>query len=272
MSIHADFHMHSLFSGDGKAPMEQMIKAAIQKGMTEICFTEHHDIDFPVSAECPEGYFSLNTDSYLYDLLSLRNQYQDRIRINFGVELGLGVNIWKKLVRYMKDYEFDFVIGSSHLAHGKDPYDPSYFAGRSEEEAYGEYFSSIAENIKRFQNFDVYGHLDYVVRYGPNRDNNYRYENYKDFIDPILALLVTYGKGLEINTAGLSYGLKHAHPVPEILTRFRELGGDIITIGSDAHTPEQIGYAFDYAADLLKDCGFKYFCTFQNRLPEYHKL
>ncbi len=272
MSITADFHMHSSYSGDSDTPMEQMIEQAISIGMKQICFTEHQDYDYPPSDEIPADYFLVNTDAYLYDLLRYKEKYASQIQILFGIELGLQPHLMREHARYIKSFDFDFVIGSSHVCNGRDPYFPSFYEGRPEEEAYREYFESILENIKKFKNFDVYGHLDYVVRYGPNKDAEYTYEKYQDIFDKILKLLLENEKGLEINTGGLKYGLKETNPSIAILKRYRELGGEIITVGSDAHVPSYIGYEFEKAAEILKECGFSYYTTFQNRLPEFHKL
>ncbi len=272
MAITADYHMHSSFSGDSDTPMEQMIEQAIAAGMKRICFTEHQDFDYPASPDTPEGFFTVNTDSYLYDLLKFREKYVEQIQVCFGIELGLQPHLVKEHARFIKAYDFDFVIASSHVCGGRDPYYPEFYEDRPEEEAYREYFQSVLENIRKFKNFDVYGHLDYVVRYGPAKDREYTYEKYRDIFDAILELLLEHEKGLEINTGGLKYGLREANPCTAILKRYRQLGGEIITVGSDAHTPQYIGYEFDKAADFLKECGFSYYTTFQNRLPEYHRL
>ena len=126
--------------------------------------------------------------------------------------------------------------------------------------------------IKKFKNFDVYGHLDYVVRYGPNRDADYTYAKYRDLLDSILKLLIEEGKGIEINTGGLKKGLRDLHPCTDIVKRYKELGGEIITIGSDAHDTANLAYGFDRAEALLKECGFKRFCTFEKLQPVWHEL
>lgn len=272
MAICADYHLHSSFSGDSDAPMEDMIKEAIRLGLKQICFTEHQDFDYPPTPDIPADFFLVNTDSYLYDLLGYKEKYAKQIDIRFGIELGLQPHLMRQQAVYVKSYDFDFVIGSSHICERMDPYYPSFYEGRSEEEAYRSYFSSILENIKKFKNFDVYGHLDYVVRYGPNKDREYTYEKYRDIFDAILSLLLENEKGIELNTGGLKYGLKEANPCMGILCRYREMGGELITVGSDAHKPAHIAYSFEKAADMLKECGFSYYATFQNRLPEYHKL
>lgn len=273
MPITADYHVHSYFSGDSDTPMEQMIQSAIARGLKHICFTEHQDFDFPYEmTKDKPGMWDLNADSYLYELLSMRDKYESQIKIHFGVELGMQPQCVRKNLIFAREHEYDFIIASSHICNGIDPYYPAFYEGRSEEEAYREYFESILTNVKLYNNFDVYGHLDYVVRYGPNKDKNYSYEAYKDVIDPILSYLIENEKGIEINTAGLVKGLNNPNPSKDIIKRYRELGGEIITIGSDSHMPDTLGAHFDKAAEILTDCGFKYYCVFEKRIAEFLKL
>lgn len=272
MAITADFHLHSSFSGDSTEPMEHMIAGAHKKGLTHICFTEHMDINYPVSETTPAGTFLVNTDSYLYDLARFQDACKDSLRILFGIELGLQPHLSKALAAYTHAYEFDFIIGSTHVADGKDPYYPAFYENRSEEEAYREYFESVIENIKKCSHFDVFGHLDYVVRYGPEKDKHYSYAKYQDLFDTMLTLLLEKEKGIELNTGSLRSGTKDVSPCREVLKRYRELGGEIITIGSDAHCAKDIAADFHLASEILSDCGFHYYCIFEKRLPEYRKL
>lgn len=272
MAITADYHLHSYFSGDSSAPMEEMIKKGISLGLKTMCFTEHMDLDYVYENPEDNGMFELNTDSYLYELATLKSKYEGQIKLLFGVELGVQPQLRRELALYAKSFPFDFIIASSHLCNGRDPYYPAFYEGRSDEEAYLEYFSSILGNLRAFDNFDVYGHLDYVVRYGKTKDENYRYETYRDVLDQILTTLLEKEKGIEVNTSAIGYRLKELNPCTDIIRRYRELGGEIITIGSDAHTPENIARGFDRAAGVLSSCGFKYYATFENRMPEFHRL
>lgn len=272
MTVFSDSHVHSAYSGDGKATIDEMVQKAVSLGMKQICFTDHNDFDYPYREGDRPDMFLLNADACLFDILRAREKYGNKIKILFGVELGLAPEVKRKNLILAKSYDFDFIIGSSHLCHTKDPYYPDFYEGREEKAAYREYFESILENVSGYTQYDVYGHLDYVVRYGPSKDSAYTYDKYKDILDQILLLLLENEKGLEINTGGLKYGLRETNPSIAILKRYRQLGGEIITAGSDAHVPEYISYEFQKAADILKDCGFTYYTTFQNRLPEYHKL
>ncbi len=272
MSITTDCHLHTSFSGDSDTPMEEMIIQGIHLGLTQMCFTEHNDFDYPATENDPPGKFEVNPDAYLYDFLKLREKYADRITLRFGAELGLQPQLVLRNDIFVKEHDYDFIIASSHICHGQDPYYPSFYEGRAQSEAYLEYFESILENLKCYSNFDVYGHLDYVVRYGPHKDEGYCYEVYRDVFDRILEQIISMEKGIEINTAPLAKGMRDMNPCTGVLRRYRELGGEIITVGSDAHTPAQIAHAFDRAADVLKDCGFRYYATFEKRNPTFHKL
>ena len=144
-----------------------------------------------------------------------------------GIEVGLQPHITEINRKAVTGHPFDFVIGSSHVVHGIDPYYPKYYEGRSEKTAYREYFESILENLNTYSDFDVYGHLDYVVRYGPDRNRFYTYEAYADIIDEILRKLISMGKGIEVNTAGFKYGLGHPNPTEAVLfTLSRTRGRD----------------------------------------------
>lgn len=272
MPITADCHLHSSYSGDSDTPMESMVLKGIEAGLDTMCFTEHNDFDYPEYTGLPSDYFLLNTDSYLYDLANLKEKYAGQIRLLFGLELGLQPEAMRQNAVYAKSYDFDFIIGSSHICHGKDPYYPGFFDIQDKESSIREYFVSILENIRKFSNFDVYGHLDYVVRYAPGQDEGYAYEAYRDILDQILRLLLEKGKGIELNTGGLKKGMHDIHPCTGILKRYRELGGETITIGSDAHKPEDIADSFPLAAEKLKECGFRYYCVYEKRTPEFHKL
>lgn len=263
-----DYHLHSSFSGDSEAAPEDMIQKAVSLGMKQMCFTDHYDMDYPDEPEL----FLFDVDAYFAKMSELKEQYKDRIKICTGIELGLQPHLQNRCRKFVCDYPFDFVIGSSHVVNHMDPYYPQYFEGRSESECYQEYFQSILDNLNVFDDFDVYGHIDYIVRYGPDKNLHYSYERYRNVLDAILHTCIQKGIGLEINTGGIAYGLGTTNPHPDILKRYRELGGEIITIGSDAHTPERLGYEFGQAGTILRDCGFRYYTVFENRKPVYIPL
>ena len=205
---------------------------------------------------------------YAASVCALREKYRDQIDLCIGVELGLRPYLSGRHHSLIFSYPFDFVIGSIHLVNNRDPYFPSYFEGRDESDAYLEYFQCALQNLRAYSNFDTFGHLDYVVRYGPNQNRFYSYERYREILDEILRTLIRRDIGLEINTGGYRHGLEEPNPCREIIKRYRELGGRIITFGSDAHDPLFLGYQFDRAAALAKECGFTSYYIFRRRKPQ----
>lgn len=266
--IHSDYHIHTCFSGDCEFPPEQIAKSAIKKGLKEICITDHQDFDFIAD----DILYEINAHDYYKKIQELSIKYKNQITIKTGIEMGLEPDKSHKIDLFLKSEDFDFVIGSSHLINGFDPYYPDYFIGKTDEEAFLEYFESILKNLEVCNNFDVYGHLDYVVRYAPNQHKFYSYNRFKDIIDNILSKIISLNKGIEINSGSLRYGLPFPNPCTEIIKRYKELGGEIITIGSDAHNPKDIAHNFKLINDILLNCGFKYCCNFTKRKPIFIKL
>lgn len=265
MSVTYDYHLHSHFSGDCDVPPDQMIEKAIFIGMKGLCFTEHHDPDYPDYGID----FLLDFRPYFEKMEELKSRYGNRIWIGAGMEFGIMPHLPSLLEELQNTYSFDFIIASMHFVDGKDPYYPDFFEGRSERESYERYFSYQYETLKKFSpaSYDTLGHMDFVVRYGPNKNKFYSYEAYAEYLDPILKHLIENGKCLEVNTGGFKYGLGEPNPCVGILKRYRQLGGELITIGSDAHEPRYLGYDFFRAAALLTDLGFRYYTVFQQRMP-----
>lgn len=266
--IKADFHLHTDFSTDSDTPMERMIEQGIQLGLDILCFTDHIDLDY----DSTNSKFIFDLEEYFKRISEYKEKYKKQISLRYGMEFGLQKHLGTALQEYGKKYPFDFIIGSSHLVRGKDPYYPEFFVSRSEEAAYREYFVSILENLEHISGFDIYGHLDYIVRYGPNKAQNYSYKKYSDVLDEILKQILAKNLGLEVNTGGYSNGLAFPNPHPDILKRYQELGGEIVTIGSDAHTPLSLAKHFHLAEEILKSCGFRYYTVFQERKPSFLPL
>lgn len=266
--IICDFHNHTIFSADSDTTPEKMIERAIELGLQYFCMTDHMDLDFPYE----EFDFTFDVPAYLKEHEELRGRYGDRITLLSGIELGLQPGLRKDLTKLLADYKFDFVIGSSHIVDRLDPYFPEYWQNRSEESGILRYFETILENVADFDDIDVYGHIDYIVRYAPNKATHYSYRKYGEILEEILKTLISKNIGLEINTAGFKYGLGFPNPHMDILKRYRELGGEIITVGSDGHVPEHLAYDFHKVPEILKTCGFDYYTIFKERKPEFIKL
>ncbi len=262
--ITADLHTHTSFSTDSGESLLNAAASAEKKGLKTLCVTEHMDFDYP------GGEFVLDTRAYKEELMRVRELFEGRVEILFGVELGLADYLAPRLSEYLSGWDFDFVIGSAHLVDGEDPYYPEYFDGYGDKNGLLRYFECELADLCAFKEFDVFGHLDYAVRY--SKSKTYAPKDFVEVTDEILRELVKGGRGIELNTAGLKNGLGFAHPHADILKRYRELGGRIITVGSDAHRAEDIAYSFEDAREILINAGFEYYAVFRKRKPELLRL
>lgn len=271
--IKCDYHMHSSFSGDSDEPIEKMIEKSIDFGLENICFTEHYDPYFPCYLPGEDGMFDLNEKAYMDKADILRkSSYRERINLNFGIELGMYPGIYGIGKSIIDANPYDFVICSSHTALKQDPYQPDYWEGKSVISGATDYFNEILENVNNFTDFDVYGHMDYCMRYVDATDEDKNILNYYDIFKEIFTILVNNGKGIEINSNGLRSRLKEFNPSPDILRLYKECGGEIITFGSDAHCAERIASYNKEAEELLKSLGFKYYTIFSERKPSFISL
>lgn len=264
----SDFHVHTNFSKDSTAPVKAQIEQAIKLGMEEICITDHLDYDVAGGKDD----YPLDLDAYIPYMEEMKQLYSGRIRVNTGIGLGLQLHIKDYLEGIAADYPWDFVIGSSHFIDNLDPFYPPFYEGRTERQAYERYFEVTLLRAQQLDCYDSFGHLDYVVRYGPNQNRNYNYQSYREYIDPILKAIIDHGKGIECNTGGFKYGLGQTNPCEDILKRYRELGGELLTIGSDSHKTEYLGHHFDQIKSMLQRCGFRYYTVYHNRQPKFIKV
>lgn len=271
--IFPDYHFHTSFSSDCNTSLTDIIAFAKKEGMTSLCVTDHFDMDFPVRRDEPHMDFQLDMKEYYKTYQYLQHQLGEAFDLRIGVELGIMPSTTKKLTAFVKENpQLDFIICSLHLVDNKDPYYPDFFEGKTDEEAYLGYFETLLHCVKEFQDFNVCGHLDYVVRYGATKAANFHIGDYADIFSELFRILVENGKGIEINTGSLYRGLSFPHPHPDILQMYKDAGGEIVTIGSDAHDVSHIGYGFDVARSVLLEKGFRYYTTFKNQQPTFHKI
>lgn len=269
--IRFDTHLHTAYSTDSDTDVMVQIKKAEQLGLEGICITDHMDYDFPPEAlEHPvDGIpFCFDVDTYWEDL----QQTQSKVKITLlrGVECGLQAteSVIEKNENLVSHKAWDYVIGSLHLVEKRDPYYPSFWADRNPVHCIEEYFNSMLENIQRFSDFDALGHMDYVVRYAP-QSFCYEVKQYMDVIDAILQLLIKKDIALEVNTSGWKTTGRCQNPHFDILRHYVSLGGELLTIGSDAHTPEYISYRFSDLPAILKKAGLRQYCVYHKRKPVF---
>lgn len=251
----SDYHVHSNFSFDSEESPDNIVSRAIELGMPCIAITDHQDFNWPVEGEFPY----IDFDNYFSTLDELSSKYEDKIKIIKGIELGLVEDAKSQCQNLIKNNAFDFVIGSCHIVDNMDPYYSGFWKNRKDLDAFELYFKTLLNGIKSFDRFDTLGHMDYIVRYSPNKDTNYSVLDYRDIIDEILTLIISKNIKLEINTANLAKGFSFPNPHTDIIKRYKELGGEYVTVGSDAHTAENIGYGFDVAEEIIKNFNLNIF-------------
>ncbi len=261
-----DYHMHSNFSNDSKTDMEDMIKKSIDLGLKEICFTDHVDYDLDTDDD-----WGIDYNKYFEKLNYLTDKYKDKISVKKGIELGLQRQIIDRCSHDINSYPFDFVICSQHALDKCDLYYGNFFIDKTQHEAYEKYFSELYHIVKNFKDYSVLGHLDLVKRYG-KFDNVLEDKYFSEIIEAILMQAIYDGKGIEVNTSCYRYKLPDLTPSRYILNLYKDLGGEILTTGSDSHTPSQVAYKFDYLYPHLKELGFKYISKFDKMNPEFIKL
>ena len=256
--IYWDTHVHSLFSGDSKSPVEQMMAGGKERGLSGMIFTDHLDWNYPNEP----GLFDLDYYAYIDTLKKLANENTD-IEIGAGVELGIQPHLKNRLREFLQKLSFDFVIGSVHVVNGSDPYYPEFFSNRSADDAYAEYFACVRDIVKDYKEYDSLGHLDYVVRYGLKNKGpiggRMSFMRHREAIEEILSYVIKYGKSLEVNTGSFRYGMSEPNPSYDIMKLYYEMGGRAITIGSDAHDPTHVADHFSDVCDRLKSIGFTHY-------------
>lgn len=259
-----DFHMHSRVSFDGHDTGEAMALAGRSAGLKEICFTDHLDYD-PLGKM---GILAFETQAYndAYDGLQVPG-----ITIRRGMEFGMTPDNMDQLAADLQRRPFDLVLGSIHFVDGFDVYFEEYWAEKTIFQAERRFLEATLECVSNHDDFDVLAHLTYIAKtHCHPAPRPVRYEDHRDLLDEILRTLARKGKGLEVNTSGVDRAGDYL-PGAEYLRRFRELGGSIVTVGSDAHRAERVGQYCMEACRMAKDI-FGHVCTFDGREPVFHKL
>ncbi len=255
-----DYHMHTTVSFDGHNSGLAMAQAAAARGLTEICFTDH--IDYT-----PEMDMVFDTAVYNaeYDGLEVPG-----LKIRRGMEFGLTPDNAAQLKIDLGRRPFDFVLGSVHLIDGVDVYFAEYWQEKGYEGGLRLFLERTLECVRVHEDYDVLGHLTYVSKARGNPNHALiRYADHRSLLDEILQELVKHGKGMELNTSGID---RCGGPLPTLdyFQRFHELGGRIVTVGSDAHDVGRAGqYTHEMVAELKKIFG--YVCTFEDRRPIFHR-
>lgn len=259
-----DFHMHSTVSFDGESAARDMVMAAAAAGLKEICFTDHLDYD-PLGL-LTNSAFDTEVYNRTYDGL-----HHPDVKIFRGMEFGMLPDNWETFQSDLQRRHFDFVIGSVHFVDNLDIYYPIFWEGKTMEQAERRCLEQTLQCVKVHDGFDVLGHLTYPSKAAANPTHRpICYDTHRELIDEILRTLVEKGKGLEVNTSGMDVCGAYL-PAADYLRRFKELGGEIVTVGSDAHDTRRVGQYCREASNMVQDI-FGYVCTFADRKPTFHKI
>lgn len=267
-----DNHNHSQFSFDGgRTSVGKTVNSAIGKGLAGVCFTDHCDFFVPPMKAKYEEYVPEVFD------VEARNAEIDKVNAKCprdflvfkGIEIGVQKSERDKIAAHLEKYSFDEIIASVHYLDDTDPFWGGYYEGKTWRYAYGHYLETLYDEMVWLgDRFDIMGHYDYVTRYAPYPECSILYKDFPDILDSMLKYLAENGKALEINTKTYQ-DFKGRTPVLDknILMRYRELGGEIISLGSDSHDADRVGFNFERTAALVSRCGFRYLAHFDNRKP-----
>ena len=262
-----DCHVHCEFSPDSVIPAKKLAEEANNRGLGGITLTDHIDFDYP---NRPDE-FAFNPQQRSSILSSLQKDFPNT-KILQGIELGFQPQVVEKSTALIRENFFDFVINSTHVIDSIDVCRRPLNESWTKEQVYHRYLMAVYDSVRDFDDFDVVGHIGFITRYVPYKDPSLTYKDFSDIIDTILTAVITKGKGIEVNTAGYSYKLETPHPGYDILQRYKELGGTVLTIGSDAHTAQQVGDHFSFVLEKLSAIGFKHICHFEKRKPVFSKI
>jgi histidinol-phosphatase (PHP family) len=255
--------MHTLFSPDSQASMEDMCEAALRCGLQEICFTEHVDRN-PWDEN--RGFF--NPAAFVPAVARCQSCYADRLVVRIGLEIGEPHLVAGEVKALLEAWPIDFVLGSAHWIDQNGTYMSDVYQVHPAEHVEREYLQRVLELAEQ-GDFDSLGHLDLVRRYRPRALGPFDTLVHADVIRAILKALIHRDKAFEINTSPLRRRLDSTCPHITVLRWYRELGGEKLTVGSDAHRPEQVGTGFEVALALLKTAGFSRIVRFSARQPEW---
>lgn len=276
--MYIDYHVHTRYSDDSSYMMEDVIKDAIEKGIEEICITDH--VDYGIKYDWDEvetmvyrdGMPLANVDyvNWEKELKSLQEKYKGQINIKMGMEFGMQVHTIDRYQQLFHRYPFDFIILSVHQVEDQEFWTQDFQKGRTQQEYIERYYQELENLVTLYKDYSVLGHMDLIVRYDEN--GLYPFDQIKPMIQKILDIVIKDEKGIEVNTSYHRYGLNDMTPSRDILKLYRDLGGKIITIGSDSHKKEHLGAYIQSAKDELKKLGFEYYCTYEQMKPIFHRL
>lgn len=253
-----DYHHHTNHSFDSTACMVKVCKKAIESEIQEICFTEH----FSVNPLAPT-YGHMVFEKYLNEIRSCQEEFHNQLIIKAGIELCEPHLLKDQYDETLQPLDLDLILCSVHNLNNQKL---RLSLNEGHPTAYERYFNELYHMVST-ADIDIIAHFDLMKRYAYKEHGLYEFHEYQEIIELILKKAIDRNIGMEINTSGLRTGFKQTMPSIEIIQLYKELGGEILTIGSDSHTAESVGANLTDALSLAKDCGFNYIFKFEKRKP-----
>lgn len=243
-----DTHLHTRHSCDSDLEPSEACRRALELGLKALIFTEHMDFD-----PSDEGFGYYDAMAIRQSLEDCRRKYPE-LAIFRGVEVTYQSKFHKQIARFLKNGNFDYSIGSVHMIGEGDisrqERQAAYFEDRSQDLAYGSYFEEVRQAAASGL-FDALGHLDLCKKYGVLHYGPFDWRRYRSRIEEILGIVASAGRVLELNTSGLRQNPGDTYPNLEVIKLFRELGGGLVFLASDAHSGPQIAYGFERFKDII---------------------
>lgn len=264
-------HIHTEHSADCSIPAEDMCQSAVSAGLSGIAICDHcHGCEY-ITYNTYDVLKSSHKDAY-----SLAKKYEGKLEVFAGAEFD--EIIWSReyIDRLIDTFDFDVILASVHRVRNVS--DSNYisrvnFASFTPEALHHfilRYFEDVLETAEKCD-FDVLSHLTLILRYVCGKYKiPVNISQFYDIIDEILKIVIKRGKAIELNTSEIgNIGLM---PDISILSRYRALGGDLVTIGTDAHLTKNIAHGFSEAVDALRKCGFNHYVYYKNRQANYESI
>ncbi|MGN1060640.1 MAG: histidinol-phosphatase HisJ family protein [Candidatus Coproplasma sp.] len=264
-----DVHIHTKFSFDSKEEPENYLNKAIGLNVKTIGFSEHYDYDAYLDGAKDVNLADL--DSYINNIGKLKKDYP-KLEILQGIEFGYRKEALPKYKELLQHYPIDYVINSLHtLPNRGDCYHDDFFEGKPLKDSYFEYFKGVLESVYADYDYQIIGHIGYVCRYRKGDGSKINYADFADILDEILRAVIAKDKCLEINTSCGIGGCTFL-PDKDVIARFINLGGKLISFGSDAHVAENYFKNAQTLKDYLKEVGVKELYYYKNRQPVAYKI
>lgn len=264
-----DTHTHSAYSADASVPASQMIEKAIELGLDYYAVTDHCDKDYLNSKV--KNVRQIDAEAQFAEITALKEKFKDKITIGVGLELGYSFDGIVESQKILSARDYDYIINSIHVVDGEDAYFGGFFKGKDKKEAYTRYLTAVRESLDAPYRYETVGHIGYITRYAPYADTNLYYNEFPELIDDILSTIIKKNKILELNTNVKGLQTKML-PNIEILKRYKELGGKLVTFGSDAHTPSRVAENYDLVIGFLNELGYSELAYYNNKKLQFYPI